>query len=1858
MDEGGVGSYDYKVKVVSDFGGINLRVKNSDGEELINGYLGNGKGLCLDSSLLSEDLTDSGSNTGSITASTCEGSVSGDSREDMDKNSLGTSKVADIYDDAKQKVGWLWDLKSYGLPKLYISFDGTVTLDKVYLKKDHPVMRLKANQINIANINATSLQLSAAKVSFYDYNHIDDLAIDGCVTVLEKDSTLKVNHGNFFTSLDNQGSINAKNLTIKSHEFSNSGDFYADDLQAEVQDFTNSGEVSSCNLDLLTHHSFSNSKVIDSSTMDLVNHGTFAQYGLIKGNEINLITPEDLVNYGKIQSDQQLSIKAKNFINYDNLVAERRVNLDLGTNGTFTNQAKGFSLLYYLNSPAPIKIINHGQGIKDLDSKKLTKDNKKVYNSSVDNGAIEFGLLCYEKTRISSIDNSGYISFIKGDLQLDQLTNRGQVVLGSGTKEIDYLENHPQAIIDLGTETIVGRLKNQGYLRSDATEKFNINGEFADGLGTVIATSETVWQMPTHSNGGAQLSKSVFLSPHLIINHDRFTNHHKLIFNAPVTINSKIFINYGEISSQDLNIYADSIINGVKNEQLGLIAADQLTLTIKEQLDNRYGRIFSQSHHKIKANKVLVGAPKSVSTPHPQRVFGGANTLHSTHYEQACLNGAYIASSEDLEIIADNEIIVDFGEIYSDKNLTLAGKNLLKNKGGAIRSRGNMQLLGKKYWALRTEGLAGFGSTSCNPNYTNIVYYLEYAKAAQTNAYLDLFFGVDVVVNHASEITAGGSIYHQGKLRANEKQAFTSDDNQVRQNYSGKHLSRIIANDPLANNTAPCFISLGRNTYYSEVEGGRTSYTHCDRTPVTPASVMAGNTLSIKGSDGVYLVNSQLNALVIDIDVVSLLSKITGTRHDSDHAHHLIIDLSKVAKNLVGGFFQALDHGQVKTALPLKPDPKLTKTLSKTAIIGTNNRTSESSLDQASFIFALQQALSKYVGQLHLDGKSGEQLVNYLAQNSIVQGKKRYQDIHEFVKHISKPALATIYNETKGILQHTQHLIVPPKFINPYQSIGDISGKNIKMLTSGDQTHSSTRIVAENNVFLYSGGQINRSNETYDAAYYKGDGSYQQAIYGQHLIYGGNDVTLISRGSYSETGVLTKSGNNLTRGSTHGNTTLQSQTLTNTQVSKGRRNTNISTTVTFVPNQAYAGNNSTIIGNNLTMTGVKEGAKEYLTFQIKDQIKANAAVGYNSVTNNTTNTTWSGSRTTTTSSSSIPVFLANDFYGKKIWLHSNQSEINGSNWYGHTLYDHTYQGTKFGSTIGTFTSSTSTNIKNPTSSHSSWSNSYKQVESKSTFTNLGKVVITPNDNPNKTATFTNMVFNPQQIEGNYQQVTQTLLSGSNSGASSSGLGSSQWVQVISLAAAIAMQQYQVGASFFTALGASSTVTSMGVAALATLASQAAANLAATGDLSTTMQNLTSNRSLRQVAISAVSSGVLQGIKDTGINLDSSGSLSLVDHLKTSTIKTMVNTSVNMVISKDDSKDILHKNLHGLGADIAIGYGAQQIGAWYGGTEKTPPTIAFHKVLHGLNSGILGHVIGQRDLYSSAMGAMVGASVIEARNAYIEEKLDEINHKYNGLKSEQLIKELDKSLQSDLALAQISSASVAALFKADPEAAAWSAQLTGSNNCIPLLMSYLLACAGTLTVYYQAMDIYQEKNLWAALNYLSKEGAVILALSSTTGAPSIVKVSEQAFKIGGKLYTNAHDALKALRQFPIFNKAYKQSIKGNNPIIGSNPKNVVLHQKYKTDLRKQELFDAKQMYSDKQLHEVLNGKKPIIIAGNGSKEVLDVAPKLVKKYGGKAEDWSKITSKNYKQEVGKKFEIHAYRNAKTGQVVEAKTKLID
>ena len=81
---------------------------------------------------------------------------------------------------------------------------------------------------------------------------------------------------------------------------------------------------------------------------------------------------------------------------------------------------------------------------------------------------------------------------------------------------------------------------------------------------------------------------------------------------------------------------------------------------------------------------------------------------------------------------------------------------------------------------------------------------------------------------------------------------------------------------------------------------------------------------------------------------------------------------------------------------------------------------------------------------------------------------------------------------------------------------------------------------------------------------------------------------------------------------------------------------------------------------------------------------------------------------------------------------------------------------------------------------------------------------------------------------------------------------------------------------------------------------------------------------------------------------------------------------------------------------------------------------------------------------------------------------------------------------------------------------------------------------------------------------------------------------------------------------------------------------------------------KQLGSAEQLADLASGGGRAI-AGAGTRTPIRDVGRLVDQYGGSASDWAKISSGSRVAADGTRFEIHAYRNVTTGQLLEAKTK---
>jgi hypothetical protein len=76
-------------------------------------------------------------------------------------------------------------------------------------------------------------------------------------------------------------------------------------------------------------------------------------------------------------------------------------------------------------------------------------------------------------------------------------------------------------------------------------------------------------------------------------------------------------------------------------------------------------------------------------------------------------------------------------------------------------------------------------------------------------------------------------------------------------------------------------------------------------------------------------------------------------------------------------------------------------------------------------------------------------------------------------------------------------------------------------------------------------------------------------------------------------------------------------------------------------------------------------------------------------------------------------------------------------------------------------------------------------------------------------------------------------------------------------------------------------------------------------------------------------------------------------------------------------------------------------------------------------------------------------------------------------------------------------------------------------------------------------------------------------------------------------------------------------------------------------------------SETQMHE-----RGTSFAGAGTKTPLRAADRLAEDYGGQPGDWAKMSSSQRTSSDGHTFETHWYENARTGQRVEFKTKIIE
>lgn len=1188
-----------------------------------------------------------------------------------------------------------------------------------------------------------------------------------------------------------------------------------------------------------------------------------------------------------------------------------------------------------------------------------------------------------------------------------------------------------------------------------------------------------------------------------------FINTGELNLTFPISLRTKKFWNKHKILG-GLTLLCDEFSNGIDNDHFGEMAATQGAIDVYSQgkIDNRFGRIFSEQDAAFETlgGNILIGAFRLVDTP--QRP--GGNWIYKT-YQKYCMNGAFISSNSKLNVASYfQDLYVDYGEIFANDVLKLRG-NLIRNLSSAIKTGQSAYFYGDRYLNTRPDQ-KWYDCHNAAITYTQIAYCLECADEARTAVLGDIWFNVPQVDNQYSCIEANGGIYKLQELIAGYGKAYKGGINSTSR---FQHM-RSTGNA----NTKKEYYHKWQNTPHYKLA-------------TIAAIVRAGEDIVVQGPDAVTITGNMSAGGKIHIDVNSILTRCIGNTRSSPSGNFLIIDLHEVAQSQAGGFFSIQDSGQVDSLYPITSRFSW-KTLD-VAAIGDRR---ESAISETAFEFALQKALAESVGHLSFEEQSGMALQEYLFRNGRDNGMAMSLD--ELVAKATKPLVAMVARQVQQTMFSIPHLLVPKEFINPYQSSGDVYAKEVRLLTSGDQEHESSRIVAKKKLEARAKGKMSRRTSKYMEVSY----GYESVTYTektnpqQQFICEEGDLTSVSKKDYQETGVATSAAGDMLRGSEEGNATfqaleLQRSTISTEKESSGFLGLGTTTTVTiseaseFLPNQAASGASSDIIGKNITQVGVEEYANQDLTYASK-QLSLDAAVGINR-TQTTSTTKGMSSKHTTKSIMEMPSFVRNILNAHTIrFKGQNKASIAGTAIHADTIEDQSRKGAKFGPTIGKMRYEMSTSSRTPLSSSNCGTRGGQELMAPTSL-NVRRIVRSASfddlSSPGEME-FVSCVWQDRdrvEIIGRYHESVYILRKWQESWAHHHQVIPNGAIQVMAVAVSLATQG--VGTSFFTTAFGSGAGVTMGSAGLKYLICAAATSFAQTGDLESTVKNLASNQSLRGLAISIASAGLTHKLGEVlEIPLETK-SLELMDHLKTEGLQAGVSTAMNLALSNEDAGDILRRGALSFAGSVAGSYGAAHIGDWYKETNHQE-TYTLHKVLHSLNGGAMGFVMNgtAEGFISGAIGAAVTETILEARNDYLAEKaitrMEEAK-KDGTLSNPEKIKEINAAVKEDLAselrTAQLSSAAIAALLGQDATLASHIGGVAGTHNWEPTIGTVItlgLAAWGAYEVY----DTYRTHGPEAAIQQLVVMGIVTIA---TAGTATI------AYKIGGAVYPSAAAAWSAL-----------------------------------------------------------------------------------------------------------------------------------
>ena len=395
----------------------------------------------------------------------------------------------------------------------------------------------------------------------------------------------------------------------------------------------------------------------------------------------------------------------------------------------------------------------------------------------------------------------------------------------------------------------------------------------------------------------------------------------------------------------------------------------------------------------------------------------------------------------------------------------------------------------------------------------------------------------------------------------------------------------------------------------------------------------------------------------------------------------------------------------------------------------------------------------------------------------------------------------------------------------------------------------------------------------------------------------------------------------------------------------------------------------------------------------------------------------------------------------------------------------------------------------------------------------------------------------------------------------------------------------------------------------------------------TLKQTFSRESFKALALSLAAEGILGGV----------GMASPKDYAPLSQIaayeaqKALVTAGVGIAFKQQKLKDALKGAGINFIASTMGRSGAETIGKAYGDGN-----LGFleHKALHGLLGAGVGALKG--DAIAGALGGMVGEMVADMTKEDTQKiaiSVVERSEREGIPLTEQTLDLLvAQEMKSTLDWSKIAAATVTTLAGHNINIGLETATTALEHNFLPMIIGAVYV-AGLAMTAYDAVDAYEESGMEGAIESLATD----ITMGALTGG---------TFKVIGK---GAKVAWKGATK-TASKEAVQKAVKNEGK---ESAKNIANHQKYKDGLKQQERLGHQAEKAAEQLNEIkkTGGRE---MAGPTHKRPVIDEPRLIAQYGGKPGDWVKVTSDAVKTEKGT-MQTHAYRNTKTGEVVEAKLK---